>query len=113
PRELVAQARKVSACDVTRLVRDHADQLIRVLGPLNQSGVQEEVQAAGDEGVEPVVPYEIDADVLRREAGRLENWCREFADGSFDLRVSDQRHSLSQSRATRGQQAAGETSDSE
>ena len=49
-----ARARQVAAGDVAGLVRQHADHFVRRVGRHDQAGVDEDVLAAGDEGVHRV-----------------------------------------------------------
>ena len=66
-------AAQMAARYVAGLVRDHARQLVRVLGPGQQPGVEEQVLAAGDEGVEGVVAQNDDVDGVRLEPGGAED----------------------------------------
>ena len=63
----------MSAGDVAGLVRDDADHLVGRLGLMQGAGVDEDVAAVDHEGVEAVVPDDAHGDVLRAEAGRLED----------------------------------------
>src|SRR3546814_15885393 len=86
---------------VTLLVRNHADQLSGLGGALDQAGVEEEVQAAGDEGVEARIVDEVDPHVPGIERGGLEDWRRIGADDTFDLGVANQPGLLLSLRSAR------------
>ena len=67
--ELLAQLRQMAAGDMAGLVREHADDLVRRLGIDQRAGIDEDVAAVDDEGVEGAVVDDDDVDVLLGEAG--------------------------------------------
>ena len=73
--ELLAQLRQMAAGDVAGLVREHADDLVRRLGFEQRAGIDEDVPAVHDEGVEGAVVDDDDLDVLLgRPAARRIGW---------------------------------------
>jgi hypothetical protein len=66
------------------------DQLARVLAAHDQPGVQEQVHAAGDEGVELIVVDDVDPHLVGAEASRLEDRGAVGAQDRLDLGVADQ-----------------------
>ena len=65
------KARQVPPGNMAGLVRKHPDQLVRSFGAHDQSGVDEFVLAAGDEGIDLFVFDEIDVQRARLESRRL------------------------------------------
>ena len=59
----------MTAGEVPGLVREHADDLVRRLGFEQRAGIDEDVAAVHDEGVEGTVVEDDDLDVLLGEAG--------------------------------------------
>ena len=88
--ELLLRARQVAARDVAGLVRDDADQLVGRLGLGQQSGVDEDLHAAGDEGVDALVVDDVDLHRGGIEAGSGEDRIGIGAQGRLDLRIADQ-----------------------
>ncbi len=75
-------------------VRDHADHLVGAFAPHQQSGIDEQVHAAGDEGVQAVVVDQIDGDRRRVESGGVKQWRGINADNVFNLRVPQKANAL-------------------
>ncbi len=101
-------ARHVAAGDVAGFVGDDPDQLVGVLGLLDQAGIDIDGQAAGGEGVDVLVADQHHVDVLGVQP-------RGFPDGQavlvhdlLDLRVADDRDVLGVGEAGRqaGRQGA-------
>jgi hypothetical protein len=97
-----AQRSQVAADDVAGLVRDHADHLVGRLGLHEGAGVDEHVVAVHHEGVEAFVPHDAHGDVLRAEAGGLEERDRIVLEKVLDFRIADQRQVLRRGRRDRG-----------
>ena len=66
----------MAAGEMAGLVREHADDLVRRLGVEQRAGIDEDVAAVHDEGVEGAVVEDDDLDVLLGEAGRLQDRLR-------------------------------------
>ena len=81
---------QVAAGDVAGLVRDHADHFVRILGGGQQAGMDEHLQAAGDEGVDPRIVDDVDLDSVGIEAGRFEDGVGIGPQGCLDLGIADQ-----------------------
>ena len=81
---------QMAARDVPDLVRDHAGQLARVLRAHQEAGVEEQVHAAGDEGVQLIVLDDVDLDRIAPQSGRLKDRPGQLAQGVLDLGVADQ-----------------------
>ena len=62
----------MAAGDVAKLVRDHALQLIDVVGRLDQPGLDVDDLPAVDEGVDLGIVEQDDLDAVRVEPGRLD-----------------------------------------
>jgi hypothetical protein len=60
-----------------------------ILAAHQQAGVDEHVEAFGDEGVEALVLDQVDGDGLGAQSGCLEQWRGVTPDDSFDFRVPD------------------------
>ena len=110
--ELLAQAHQMAAGKVAGFVREHADDLVRRLGVEQRAGVDEDVAAVHDEGVEAAVIEHDDPHVLLGEPGRLQNRLRIVAQQLLDLGVADDRQAarrlfLRQRRLRRHWTAAG------
>ena len=82
-------ARQMPAGDMAGLMGDHAHELVRALGANQEPGIDEDVHAAGDEGVYIVDAQQIDMHGLGIEAGRGEDRIGEFADRGLDLGIAD------------------------
>jgi len=80
---------EVSAGDVARFVRDHADDLIRVFRAHQEAGRHEDVLATGDESVEYAIVHEVDVQRVGIETCRIEQRYGISADGAFDFRIAD------------------------
>ena len=102
-RDAAAQRRHVAADDVAGLVGDDADHLVGRLGLHEGAGVDEHVAAVDHEGVEAVVPDDAHGDVLRAEAGGLEDRQRVVLEQVLDLGVADQRQALRRGRRDGGE----------
>ena len=101
-RDPAAQRSQVAADDMAGLVGDHTDHLVGRLGLHEGAGVDEHVVAVHHEGVEAFVPDDAHGDVLRAEAGGLEDRDRIVLEKVFDLRVADQRQVLRSGRRDGG-----------
>ena len=101
-RELLAELRQVAAGNMTGLVRQHADDLVRRLGVHQRAGVHEDAAAVHDEGVERLVVDQRDLDVLLREPRDLQDRLRVVPHQLLDLGVADQRNAARQARRLRG-----------
>ncbi len=99
--QLVLQARQMAAGDMAGFVRDHPHDLVGVVGAHQQPGIQEQVLPAGDEGVDIVAIDDEDADIVRLQPCRREQWRRIVADGIFDFRIANQAHARCHRRQRR------------
>ncbi len=88
--ELLLRAREMAAGDVAGFVRDHADHLVGRLGLGQQAGMDEDLHAVGDEGVDALVVDDVDLDREGIEAGRGEDRIGIGAQGRLDLGIADQ-----------------------
>jgi len=70
-------------------MRHHADELVRPLGADQKARIDEDVHAAGDEGVDVVDVQQIDMHRMGIEARRDEDRVGELADRGLDLRIAD------------------------
>ena len=110
--ELLAQLHQMAAGQVAGFVREHADDLVRRLGVEQRAGIDEDVAAVHDEGVERAVAEHDHPDVLLGEAGGAQDRLRVVAQQLLDLGVADHRHAaqrrfLGARRANRGGDAGG------
>ena len=76
------------AGNVSQLVGDHALDLVGVLGPGEQAGMDVDDLAPGDEGVDRIVVDEDDSDILRLEAGGQDQRPRHIAKQRFRLGIA-------------------------
>ena len=83
-----ADADGVAAGDVAKLVGDDALQLVGVVGRDEQAGVDIDDLAAGDEGVDLGIVEQDDLDVVRVEAGGLDQRRGDIAEQQFGLAVA-------------------------
>ena len=81
----------MTAGEVAGFVREHADDLVRRLGVEQRAGIDEDVAAVHDEGVEGAVVDDDDLDVLLGEAGHLQDRRGVVAQQLLDLGVADER----------------------
>ena len=79
----------MSAGDVTGLVGEHADDLIRRLRLHQRAAVDEDAAAVGDEGVERTVVDDDDLNILLRQTRRAQNRLRILPQQLLDLGVAD------------------------
>ncbi len=80
---------QMAAGDMSDLVRDHPRQLVGVLGAHQEAGVDEQVHAAGDEGVEGIVLDDVDVDRIAAQSRRLEDRVGQLVQVVLDLGVPD------------------------
>ena len=85
----------MAACDVTGLVRDHADQLIGRFRQEDRARVDEHIAAIDHEGVEARIVDQMHLDVVARHARRAENRHCVVGDQRFSLSIADQAQVLS------------------
>ena len=78
----------MAAGDMAGLVRDHADDLVRIVGLGQKPAIDEHVVALRHEGVDLVAGDQMQLDGRGRNARRLEQWRGVDADGIFDFRVT-------------------------
>ena len=88
--QLFLLAGEMAAGDVTGLVRDDADHFVGRLGFGQQAGVDEDLHAVGDEGVDPLVVDDVDLHRRGIEPGGGEDRVGIGAQGRLDLGVADQ-----------------------
>ena len=77
--------------DVAELVRDHALDLVGVVGGLDQARMDVDGLPAGDEGVDRVVVDQHDLDVARVEPGRLDERRRHVGEHRLGLGIAQDR----------------------
>ena len=70
-------------------VGDHADHLLRIVGPHQQAGVDEYALAAGDKGIETRIVDQDDVNRAGAQAGRLKQGGGIGANCVLDLGVAD------------------------
>ena len=87
--KLLAHARQVSAGDVTGLVREHADDLIRRLRFHQRAAVDEDAPTVCHERVERAVVDDDDLNVLLCKTRRAQNRLRVLPQQLLDFRVAD------------------------
>jgi hypothetical protein len=80
----------MAAGNMPRLMRQHADDLVRRLRLLEQAGMDEDALALGDEGVDGRIVDEIDMDRPRAEAGHPEDVAGVDPHQPLDLGVADE-----------------------
>ena len=95
------RAREMAAGDVAGLVRHDADELVGRLAAQEGAGVEEQVLAAGDEGIERRIVDDVDMHRLRVEAGDSQDRRPPGADDAFDLRVANERQLIVRRRPLR------------
>ena len=78
----------MAAGDVAKLVRDHALQLVDIVGRDDQAGLDIDHLARRDEGVDLVVLEQDDLDAAGVEPGRLDQRLRHVAEQQFSLAVA-------------------------
>jgi len=112
-RQLLAQARQVPAGNVTALVRQHADDLVRRVRFHQRAGIDEDAVAVGDESVERAVVDDDGLHVLLGEAGCLEERLRVLLEQLLDLGVADDRPGplRTRRRACAGERGCGHERD--
>ncbi len=88
---LLAHARQVTAGDVSGLVREHADHLVRRVRLHDRACVDEDTTAVGDERVEGALIDDHHLDILLRQAGSFQNRLGVFAQQLLDLGVAHDR----------------------
>ena len=91
-RQLLAQLEQMAAGQMPGLMREHANDLVRRLGIEQCAGIDEDVPAIHDEGIEGAVVEHDHLDVLLGEAGGLEARLRVVAQQLLDLGIADDRH---------------------
>ena len=69
---------------------DDADHFVRGARLGEETGVHEDALAASHEGVDAVIGDDIDVNVTRIDAGRLEDGPRDGAKITFDLGITDE-----------------------
>ena len=89
--EHLVAAGLVAAGDVAELVGDHRADLVDRVELGQEAGMDEDVLAAGDEGVGVAVLDDVDADARRVEAGGAEERPGGALQRVLDLGVADQR----------------------
>ena len=97
----------MAAGDVAELVRDHALDLVGIVGGGDQARMQIDDLAAGDEGVDLLIVDEDDAHVLGLKPGRLDQRPRHLAQQHLGLGVAQdrlRRRRLGQRREAQGDQ---------
>ena len=87
----LADADDVSAGDMAQFVRDHALQLIGIVGRGQQAAVDIDDLPAGDEGVDLGIVDQHDLDVGGVEPGGLDQRARHVAEQQFGLAVAQDR----------------------
>lgn len=90
-RELLAQTLLMAAGQMSRLMRNDADDLVWCLGGRQRAGMDEHAPP-GDEGIERIVVNEDDLDARARQPGGLEDRARIVADQGFDLGIAHHRN---------------------
>ena len=90
--ELLAQALEMAAREMSGLVRKYADDLVRRLGIEQRAGIDEDVAAVHDKGVERAIAEHDDPDVLLGQSRGTQNRLCIVAQQLFDLGVADNRH---------------------
>ena len=86
----IPRADQVAARDMADLVRDHTDDLAGLLGGAQHTAREEEIGAAGDEGVDVGVVDDVEPDRVFAQARSLQQWCGIGANDIFDLGVAYQ-----------------------
>jgi hypothetical protein len=89
--ELLAQTHEMTTRNVTCLMGEHADDLVRRFRLHQRAGIDENAAAVGDEGVEAAVVDDDDLDVLFGKSGRLQDRLHVFAQQLLDLGIADDR----------------------
>jgi hypothetical protein len=92
----------MAAGDVSRLVGDDADHLVGGLGLHQRAGIDVDVTAVDDEGVETLVPDDAHRNVLRAQPRRLEDRARVVLEEILDLGVADEGDALRRRRRDGG-----------
>ena len=108
PPNLGTQPGEMAAGDMAALMGDDPDHLIGRLGVHQHAGMNEHVMPVDDEGVEGAVVDEMDADVLRAEAGGGEDRLGVDADQRFRFGIADEPGSVHRGR---GDQSGREPAD--
>jgi len=83
-------AQYMATGDMTGLVRDDPDQLVRVLGAQHQPAIDEDRLPASDKGIELIVLDEIDADIIGLQPGGAPDRGGHRFDVVFGLGVAQQ-----------------------
>ena len=83
---------QMAAGEMAGLVREHADDLVRGLGVEQRAGIDEDVAAVHDKGVERAVAENDDPDVLLGKPGGAQDRLRVVAQQLLDFGVADNRH---------------------
>src|ERR687896_1128961 len=91
----------MAARDMTRLMRNHTDHLIRRVCLHQSARVNKHVAPVEHEGVEYVAANDADGDTAFSEACRLEDWSGIVVEQVFDLGVANERQALSLGRPLR------------
>ena len=111
----LAKADEVAAGEVAGLVGDDADEFARRLALHDDAGVDEDVAAVGDEGVEGAVVDDLDLDAGLLEAGGPEDRAGVVADQRLGLGITDERDARSLRRrghdGAEGHGAGGDEAD--
>ena len=89
---MLAQPLEMATRKVSGLVREHADDFVRRLGVEKGSGVDEDVAAIHDEGIERAVAEHHDPHILLRKTGGVQDRLRVVAQQLFDFGVTDNWH---------------------
>ncbi len=87
----LADADDVAAGDVAELVRDHALDLVDIVGRSDRAGMDVDDLAAGDERVRGVVLDHHDLDIARAEPGRLDDRPGHVAEQGLGLGIAQDR----------------------
>ena len=80
----------MAAGDVAAFVGDDADQLLGVVALHQQAGMDKEILAARDEGVDRILFDQDDVDRFGFDAGRLEDWPSVTSDDMLNFGVADE-----------------------
>lgn len=82
----------MAARNVTCFVRDHTDNLFRMVRTHEKAGVNKQPLAARDEGVQCRVVDDLDPDITGLQTCHFENRCRVYADRILDLGIANKRN---------------------
>src|ERR687896_565200 len=93
----------MAARDMTRLMRNHTDYLIRRVCLHQSARMNKHVAPVEHEGIEYVAANDADGDTAFSEARSLEDWPGIVVEQVFDLVVANEGQALSLSRPLRCQ----------